>query len=330
MSAGFIDMHFHGAGGFDICDANAISLSEICKTKLSEGVTSIIPATLTLSEAELVKIFENLRDNAPKFSCKILGVHLEGPFINPEMLGAQNAKFIQTPNIALVKRLSKIFKILKLSFSPELNLNFLKELLDLGIIPSCAHSNISFSGFEKAHSLGLKNITHFGNRLSPIGSRDIGATGAGLLFDDVYLEIIADKLHLSSDMLRLIFAKKPHSKIALISDSMRASGMPEGEYSLGGVKVIYKDNAARTETGALAGSVLKIHEAVGNVMKLANLPLGEACKLASENVANSLSLKNIGKIEESYAADFVVLSSSAEVLATIVDGEILYKNSNCF
>ncbi len=330
LSPAFIDIHFHGASGSDFCDANLEGLKNIARQKLSEGVSTIIPSTLSLPESDIassLNIAKEYVESGIKL-CKLLGVHVEGPFINPEMAGAQNKDFLRAPDIEMIKRLSKIFKILKLSYSPELDENFVSEILKLGIVPSCVHSSASFLQFKKAYDLGLKNISHFGNRLSPITSRDIGATGAGLIFDDVYIEIIADKLHLSEDMLKLICLKKNLSKIILITDSMMASGMPDGEYALGGLKVESKEGAARLENGALAGSVLKMNKAIKNIKEAGNLSLLDAVNMATINPAESLGLKHIGKIQEGYCADICLFTKDFEVAATIVDGEIRYKNSD--
>ncbi|MBR4597664.1 MAG: N-acetylglucosamine-6-phosphate deacetylase [Opitutales bacterium] len=331
LCAGLIDCHFHGAGGFDFCDGDLGGLVEIAKLKLREGATSILPATLTLPFDALKNAFEC----AKKYSLsnradmpRLLGIHLEGPFVNPRMAGAQNPRHLRPCDAAFAKKLNEIFPIKKLTYAPELdeNCEFLREIISMGIVPSCGHSAAAFGEFAKAHSSGLKNITHFANRLSPVASRDIGATGAGLLFDDVFLEIIADKVHLSSDMLSLVFAKKPLSKIALITDSMRASWLGEGSSSLGGLEVVVKGGEARlAKTGALAGSVLKLNEAVKNAAEIANIDISSAAELASKNVADSLNLKGVGRLREGFAADFVLLSEKAEVAAAFVGGKLCYK-----
>lgn len=330
LSAGFIDIHFHGAAGFDFCDATENSLVSIMQAKLKEGITSIVPATLTLSAQELQNIFENTANVVSKnhkLPCRILGVHLEGPFINPEMAGAQNTQFAQKCDISLVENLNSIFKVLKVSYSPELdeNCDFLNQLILRNIVPSCAHSNIGFDEFYKAYKSGLKNITHFGNRLKSLNSRDIGALGAGLIFDDIYLEVIADLKHLSADMLKLIFAKKDLSKIILITDAMRASGCVDGKYSLGGLDVFVKNNEARLANGSLAGSVLKLNDALKNISSVCDLPKDKILEMASFNPARSLGLEKVGKIEVGNFADFAMLDDSFDVLATIVSGEIKYQ-----
>ncbi|MBO6103437.1 MAG: N-acetylglucosamine-6-phosphate deacetylase [Opitutales bacterium] len=326
---GFIDIHFHGRGGFDFCDASVDALEAISRGKLAEGVTGMVPATLTLDYPDLKKAFLCAREFSERGGggARLLGIHLEGPFINPEMAGAQNAKFARACDISLVDSLDKIFKVLKVSYSIELdeNLDFLRALSARKIAASCAHSNAGFAAFEKAFRGGLRNITHFGNRVSPVASRDIGIAGAGLLFDDVYTEIIADKFHLSRDMLRLVFAKRPASKIVLISDAMRASGMPGGVYSLGGLEVFAGGGCARLKDGSLAGSVLKINEALKNVSEICGVKGERLFNCASLNPAQSLGIGGFGKIEKGYAADFAVIDENFGVEASIVGGDVKYR-----
>ena len=324
--AGFIDSHFHGAGGFDFCDGSLEALVEIAKLKLREGATSILPATLTLPFEALEKAFraakkysELKNENLPR----LLGIHLEGPFVNPDMAGAQNPQYLKKCGADFAKKLNEIFPIKKLTYAPELDAGgeFLSEIVSMGITPSCGHSAATFGEFFSAYESGLKNITHFGNRLSPITSRGIGATGAGLLLDDVFIEIIADMRHLSADMLRLIFAKKPRSKIVLVTDAMRAAWLGDGVSDLGGLKVLVEGGAARlASSGALAGSVLKMNEAVKNAAQFLGGDLAAAAALASENAAESLGIKGVGRLAENYAADFVLLGEGAEVRAVFIGG----------
>lgn len=331
LSAGFIDCHFHGAGGFDFCDGEFEALCEIAKLKLKEGVTGFLPTTLSLPFDVLKKSFFCAKKyTQKKFASlpRLFGVHLEGPFVNPTMSGAQNLNYLKPCDIDFVKILNAIFAIKKISYAPELDLNceFLKAILALGIVPSSAHSSASFSVFAKAHSCGLKGVTHFANRQSPITSRDIGSTGAALLFDDVFIEIIADKKHLSEDMLKLVSGKKNFEKILLITDSMRASWLSDGMSSLGGLKVLVKDGEARlADSGALAGSVLRLNEAIKNFSEISGVDILKVCECASKNVAKSLNLSGFGEIKENCFADFTLIDECANVLATFVGGKLCFK-----
>lgn len=329
VCAGFIDIHFHGAANFDVCDESENAIFKVAKQKLKEGVTSIVPATLTLSKNALKNTLNNLKfysQTSPY--TRLLGVHLEGPFINPQMAGAQNTEFTRAFDISEIDELNSIFKILKLSFSPELDgsENFVKELLKRKIVPSAAHTNASFDKMKSLYLTGLKNITHFGNRTGEFTSREIGVIGAGLLFDDIVLEIIADKIHLSPDFINLTFSKKDLSKVILVTDSMRASGLSDGVYSLGGLDVKVSQGAARLcSNSALAGSVLKMNEALKNLCQILNLKMKNLSKCASLNAATSLNLSGYGEVKEGNYADFAVLDSNFNVLKTIVGGEIKFE-----
>lgn len=329
LCAGFIDIHFHGAANFDVCDDESDAIFKVAKQKLKEGVTSIIPATLTLSKDALKRTFKNLRNYAKNpESCRLLGVHLEGPFINPKMAGAQNTEFARALDLSEIDELNSILKILKVSFSPELDGadNFVRGLLNRGIVPSAAHTCANFKTVQDLRAAGLKNITHFGNRCGEFGAREIGVVGAGLLFDDFTLEIIADKVHLSPDFIRLIFARKDASKIVLITDSMRASGLGDGTYSLGGLDVKVSGSEARlVSNSSLAGSVLKMNVALKNICEILNADIAELAKCASLNAANSLNIPNSGEIKQGNFADFAVLDSDFKVLKTIVGGIVKYE-----
>lgn len=329
LCAGFIDIHFHGAANFDVCDDESDAIFKVAKQKLKEGVTSIVPATLTLSKDALKRTFKNLRNYAKNpESCRLLGVHLEGPFINPKMAGAQNAEFARALDLSEIDELNSILKILKVSFSPELDGadNFVRGLLKRGIAPSAAHTCANFKTVQDLRATGLKNITHFGNRCGEFGAREIGVVGAGLLFDDFTLEIIADKVHLSPDFIRLIFARKDASKIVLITDSMRASGLGDGTYSLGGLDVKVSGSEARLVSNcSLAGSVLKMNLALKNICEILNADIAELAKCASLNAANSLNIPNLGEIKQGNFADFAVLDSDFKVLKTIVGGIVKYE-----
>lgn len=329
LCSGFIDIHFHGAANSDVCDEDSDAIFKVARQKLKEGVTSIVPATLTLSKDALKRTFKNFKNYAQNpESCRFLGVHLEGPFINPKMAGAQNAEFARALDLSEIDELNSIAKILKVSFSPELEGadNFVRGLLSKGIVPSAAHTCANFKTMRDLQAAGLKNITHFGNRCGEFGAREIGVVGAGLLFDDFTLEIIADTVHLSPDFIRLIFARKDPSKIVLITDSMRASGLGDGVYSLGGLDVKVRGSEARLVSNcSLAGSVLKMNEALKNICEILNTDISKLAKCASLNAANSLNIPNLGELKEGNFADFAVLDSNFKVLKTIVGGVVKYE-----
>ncbi len=323
---GFIDIHCHGRSGFDFTSANVDGITQIAIDKLTEGVTSVLATTLTLPEEILTKSLTEVAKYMNKKElpgAKIPGVHLEGPYLNCKQLGAQNPDFVREPDIEEVERLSKIAKVLKVSFAIETNggIEFVGKLKNAGICPSCVHSLATYEEFSKTHDQGLINLSHFCNQMTPLHHRDIGLVGAGLLHDDVTIEMICDRIHLSDPLVELAFKVKTPNHIQLISDAMEATGLEDGDASIGGLEVVISDGAARLKSnGALAGSTLLVNKALKNVYEITKLPLKELVKTTSFNQARELNLPNIGKIEANYIADIVVLDKNFDVTNIFVDG----------
>ena len=327
---GFVDIHCHGKSGFDFSDATEEAMTTIGIDKLKEGVTTFLPTTLTLPEEQLAESLRTAANYVKKGvkGVKLAGVHLEGPFINPKCLGAQNPDFVREPDIEMVRRLAKIFPVKKVSYAVEMpgGDRFAADCIAEGITPSCVHSAATFKQFQAAHEHGLQNLTHFCNQMTPLHHRDIGLVGAGFACKDVYIELICDKLHICPDMISLVFSLKSVEKIQLITDAMRAAGMPDGESSLGGLAVIVKDGAARlASNGALAGSTLQICDALRNVYEITGLPLRDLIKTTSWNQACALGLEKIGRLAPGYMADIVILDSNFKVRSVFVEGELRHQ-----
>ncbi|MCP3968474.1 MAG: N-acetylglucosamine-6-phosphate deacetylase [Lentisphaerae bacterium] len=326
LTPGFIDVHCHGRSGYDFTDADNEGMRTIAVDKLKEGVTTLLPTTLTLPEEMLAASLKTAKEyiDSDVKGCKVPGVHLEGPFINCNCLGAQNPDYVRQPDIEEVKRLSSIFPVLKVSYAAEVEggSQFASQLLSEGITPSCVHSGSSYADFAEAKRHGLCNLSHFCNQMTPLHHRDIGLVGAGLLHDDVFIEFICDKLHICPEMIKLVFKIKGSNTVQLITDAMRAAGMPEGEYDLGGLKVIVKDNAARLKSnGALAGSTLLLNDALRNVYEITGIALSELIKATSWNQACSLGLTKLGKVQPGFYADLVLVDDDFKPIKVFVDGE---------
>lgn len=327
---GFIDIHTHGCAGQDFSYGTPEAIRAFAETKLKEGVTTLLPSTSTQSEETLSRALKCAADYVKNENrgAKLPGVHLEGVFINPNCLGAQNPAFLRSPDIEEVLRLNRIFPVLKVSYAVEMPgaIPFTADLLEHGITPSCVHSAATYAQFMEAYEHGLRNLTHFCNQMTPLKHREIGLVGAGLMHEDVYLELICDTLHLCPDMISLIFQIRSIDRLMLITDSVEASGMPEGEYSLAGLPIVLKDGAVRVKEHpeALAGSVLTMNAALRNVCEITGYPLKDLIKTTSWNQAQSLGLEKVGRIQPGYAADLTVLSGDFEVERVFVDGEERY------
>ncbi len=323
---GFIDVHCHGRAGFDFCDGDSDGMLAMCKSKLSEGVTSWLPTTLTLPEKDLTAALETAKKYAESGSpyAKVPGVHLEGPFINPACLGAQNPDFVRLPDIEEVKRLNSIYPVKKISYAVEVDggTEFASQVLALGITPSCVHTKATYAQLKEAMQYGLNSLSHFCNQMTPLHHRDIGVVGAGFMEQELFIEMICDKIHLCADMIKLIFKIKRNDRIQLISDAMRASGMPDGNYTLGGLPVVVAEGAARlASNGALAGSVLNINTALKNVYEITGAPMSELIGCTSYNQAVCLGLEKLGRITPGYYADMTILDKDFNVVQTFVNGE---------
>jgi N-acetylglucosamine-6-phosphate deacetylase len=323
---GFIDIHSHGADGRDVNDASLDSVRHIARKKLQEGVTTWLPTTLTQPPDRLAEIVSVCAEYiAAADFCKAPGIHLEGPFIAPGKTGAQNPRFVRPPNSAEFENLNRLGNILIHSLAPEVPgaLDLIATGKRLGIVSSAAHSAATFFEIQIAKQAGLTHLTHFGNAMSPLHHREIGVVGAGLLDDDLKLELICDGIHLAPEMIRLVFKTVAIDRLMLITDSIAASWIGEGEVQLGGLEVTVVNGSARLkESGELAGSTLRLNEAFQNVAAITGLPLHQLVKTTSWNQAQSLGLADLGKIEIAYWADLVILNPDFSVWKTLVNGEV--------
>lgn len=323
---GFFDIHCHGADGHDVCDNSLEGIRHIAKKKLQEGVTTWLPTTLTQPQDKLEEIAGTIAEYManPEFT-RTPGVHVEGPFINKEKAGAQNPEFVRLPNFGELKRFHDIAPALIVSLAPEMPgaLELIREAAAIGITSSAAHTSATAAQISDAKAAGLKHLTHFGNAMTPLHHREIGVVGAGLIDDSIKIELICDTVHLAPDMLKLIFQLVPIDRLLMITDSMAASWIGNGECLLGGLEVVVKDDVARLKNGgALAGSALLFNVGLRNIANLIDLPLREIVKTTSWNQARSLGLEGFGKLEAGYHADIVLLDSDFNVWKTLVAGEV--------
>ena len=329
LMPGFIDVHTHGALGYDFCDADEKAVFEFARAKLQEGVTTVLPTTLTVSHGELVKAAKNAKKYAEAGMpyAKVPAIHLEGPFINVKCCGAQNPKYVRRPDIKEVKAIAKVYPVKLISYAVEAEggAKFAKECFKAGVVPSCGHTGAKFADLKPAYRNGLRHMTHFCNQMTPLHHREIGMVGAGFLVEDLNTEVICDKIHLCPDMLRLIFTRRSLEHIQMITDSLRCSHCKDGyAFTMGGLEVKLENGEARlVKGGNLAGSTLWMGMGLKNVHDVTGIPLKDLVRTTSWNQAIELGWgKTLGKVEKGYIADLVVINPrSWKPSAVFIDGE---------
>ena len=329
LMPGFIDVHTHGALTYDFCDADPQAVFKLAEAKLAEGVTTVLPTTLTVSNEELKIAAANAKayaDAGMPFA-KVPGIHLEGPFINVKCCGAQNPQYVRKPSIAEVKEIAAIYpvKLLTYAVETEEGAKFARDCLKIGVVPSCGHTGAKFADLKKAYAHGLRHMTHFCNQMTPLHHREIGMVGAGFLVEDLNTEVICDKIHLCPDMLDLVFKRRNLAHVQMITDSLRCSHCKDGyAFTMGGLDVKLENGEARlVKGGNLAGSTLWMANGLKNVHDVTGIPLKDLVRTTSWNQAIELGWGDtLGKVEKGYTADLVVVNPRTwKPSAVFVDGE---------
>lgn len=310
---GFIDVHTHGGYGLDTMDGNAEEINTMVNKMIHEGITTIFPTTMTQSDQAIDHAMKGVAE-AAKVNPVIKGTHLEGPFIAAIYKGAQPEKYIKDPDPKLLDHWNELSNHLVrlITYAPEDKgaRVFEDYCLEHGIVPSAGHSNATR---EQMLASRATHVTHLYNAQREFKHREPGVTGHAMLEDDMYCELICDGFHIVPDMLRLAFEQKGADKIELVTDSMRAKGIPEGESELGGQKVIVKDKQARLESGNLAGSVLTFNDAFKNAISFMNCTIEDAVKMSSVNQATEFGLDDKGTLEVGKDADLNIMNSTLDV-----------------
>ncbi len=325
---GFVDIHSHGRSGHDFCDATDEAFSAIGRDKLKDGVTGFLATGLTRPEEELAELCsaaERYKARGEGATC--LGVHLEGPFFNPEMAGAQNPAYLRLPDAGFVRRLNAVSPVKKVSLAPELDgaEECIRELSAMGIVASGGHSAADYATFERARAAGMTHLTHFCNAMMPIHHLRPTMVTGGLIADDVFVEIITDGVHLSDPMIRLIAKAKGPDRVMVITDAMCAAGEPDGIYSLGGLRVKVEKGRAtladvpydpKAVVSNVAGSVALYCDCFRRFAGVTGWPLHEAVKAAGYNQLRSLGITDRGEIAPGQMADLVLVDSDLVPQAT--------------
>ncbi len=330
---GFIDEHIHGAGGADAMDGSVEALQTISEFVAREGTTGFLATTMTQSEENITKALSAVKEIMAKGEYKgaeVLGAHLEGPFISPKHVGAQPLEYVAKPSAETFDKYNAAsgdaIRIVSLAPEVEGGIELIKHLRNKGVTASIGHTGGNYSDAVKAVEAGATNVTHTYNAQTGLHHREVGIVGSAMLLDELNCEMICDTIHVSVPAIKLVIKNKPRDKYTLITDAMRAKGMPDGLSELGGQEVIVKDGEARLRNGALAGSVLKMNVAIKNLVQKVGVPFVDAVDYATYNPAKNIGvLEDRGTIEVGKRADFVVLDRDFNVLYTVVGGKVVYK-----
>lgn len=330
VAPGLIDLHLHGAMGRDVVDGSVAGLREIASYQARNGVTGFVATTLAAPLPQIGAAVEAVRaaliESQPS---EILGVHLEGPFLSFEKKGAQNPEFIRPLDPEAVNTILELCGGLRtiMTVAPEIgdNLGFIPALKEGGLTVSIGHSAADYGTAMTSFERRITHATHLFNAMSGFHPREPGVIGAVLDSAGVTAEIIADGIHVHPAALRLAVRAKGIERICLITDSLNAAGLGEGEYRVGGLDVVVRNGQARLkDSGALAGSVLTLNRAVKNMIDWAGLSVPAAVRMASLNPARVLGLDHrIGSIETGKRADLAVFDREFNVIATIRRGREL-------
>ncbi len=327
IGPGLVDTHVHGMLGCDIMDLKEESVKKISEGCLSVGVTSFLPTTLTSSFENTRKACEVVgKVKGSEKGAKIRGIFLEGPFFTEKHKGAQNPSYFMDPNIDYLKQWNEASNglIKKIAIAPERDnsVEFIKECVEMGITVALGHSDATYEQAKKAVESGAKIFVHAYNGMSPLHHREPGMVGASMNLKDVYAELICDGHHVNPVALNIMMNQRGRDEIILITDCMMAGLMEEGQYKLGEFDVIVKDGTARLESGSLAGSVLKLKDAVKNVYDWNLADVFYAITMATRVPAQSVGIDDVcGIIKKGYDCDLAVFDTELNLTDVYLNGE---------
>ena len=325
---GLIDVHFHGAMGHDFCDAEQEGIAAIARYEASRGVTAICPTTMTLPEERLAPIVASVAEHATADDeAGIVGINMEGPYIAPDKVGAQNPAYVRSASVEEFARLQAaargLIKLVDVAPEQPGNLDFIHNVSH-DVRVSVAHTCTDYDTACAAFDAGARHMTHLYNAMPSLHHRDPGPIAAGAERNDVTAEIIADGVHIHPAMVRLAFALFGDDRMILISDSLRACGLGDGEYELGGQQFTVRGNRATIANGSLAGSVSDVMACMRTAVQRMSIPLISAVKAASVNPARALGLEGErGAIAPGYVGDAVVLDRDLNIKHVVLRGRVL-------
>ena len=325
-----MDIHIHGYLGEDTCDANPEGIKKMAYGVAKNGVTAFLPTTMTVAKNEIVAALDAVRslkqESKTWGGAEILGVHAEGPFINPSKKGAQAEENILKPDADFIIEHSDIIKLVTLAPEMDEGHQCIKKLAaESDVLVSMGHTDAKFEEAMSAAKDGVNHATHLFNAMSALAHRNPGVVGAALASENVSVEVIADTFHINPGLYSII-AKIKGDQMVLITDCTRAGGMPDGEYDLGGQPIFLKGIECRLADGTIAGSVLKLNSAVKNVLDYTDLPVYEVFKMASLSPAKAIHCADrLGSLEEGKDADIIIADENINIIRTIKKGNTIYE-----
>lgn len=325
LMPGFIDVHIHGSAGIDFMDAAEEDYKIISTSLFKEGVTGYLATTLTSDLDSLIKVAKNVK-KAIKDNPSLIGIHLEGPYINAKYKGAQNELYIRKPDILEFDKLNEASgnNIRYISLAPEVegSLEFIKHITDRGVVASAGHTDASFNDVEKAIEAGLTNTTHTHNAMSGHHHRKPGVLTAAFYFDALYTEFILDGIHVHPDVIRTSYKIITSDRFFVVTDALKIKHSDIDKFKLFGLDVERRDGAAYLTSGPLAGSLLSMDKALRNLKSyIKDISLIDLMKVSSYNASKALKLSDRGLIEAGRYADLVLLNEDLTVSSTYLRGK---------
>lgn len=323
---GLTDIHLHGCVGYDFCDGTPEAVQAIADYESRQGITSIAPATMTLGYEELTKIFKNAASYENKQGASLVGINMEGPYLSYEKKGAQNGAYLKHPDLEhfrTMQRLSNgLIKLVAIAPEEEGSMDFIKAVKD-EVVVSVAHTTADYDTASEAFWCGASNVTHLYNAMPAFTHRAPGVVGAAMDAEHVKVELICDGVHIAPSMVRATFKMFGDDRIILVSDSMMATGLKEGEYSLGGQKVFVKGNKATLADGTIAGSTTNLMACMTTAVAM-GIPLESAVKCAAINPAKQIGIyEQYGSISPGKYANIVLLNQDLSINRIILRGKVI-------
>lgn len=329
---GMIDVHIHGADGFDMMDGTLQSMDAVSRACARTGCTSFLATSVSSSMEDLLGMLASVAEySGQETGARVAGVHIEGPYLNAKRKGMQNERYLRHPDAnemaAILEHAGSLIRMVTLA--PELpgGMEMVSFLKERGIVVSVAHSDATYEEAKEAFQCGASHVTHCFNGMRPIHHRDPGIVVAAFEERHVSVQAIVDGVHLHPAIVRMLYREKGADKMVLITDALQAMGMGDGTYQFGGHRVTVSQGVAKLEDGTLASSTVTMNEALAKTVR-AGIPLKDAVRMATETPADVLGMPAKGRIAPGMDADLVLMDDGFNVIWTMVDGHIVYSSEH--